>query len=163
GLVSGFLYIAAYAGLVALSVPGAAVLTIAGGFLFGTWLGTLCAVVGATLGATGVFLGTRAGLGGAGEGAGAAARRAPAALSRGRVQLSAGLAAGLHCPVLARQPRPGIGRRQVVDLYPRHLSRDHSWDLRLCQLWQRSRQCRRRARSRGLAKAERDRPDHRAR
>src|SRR5215469_11121789 len=64
GLVSGFLYIAAYAGLVALSVPGAAVLTIAGGFLFGTWLGTLCAVVGATLGATGIFLATRAGLGG---------------------------------------------------------------------------------------------------
>ena len=64
GLVSGFLYIAAYAGLVALSVPGAAVLTIAGGFLFGTWLGTLCAVLGATLGATGIFLATRAGLGG---------------------------------------------------------------------------------------------------
>src|SRR5262249_20717743 len=64
GLVSGFLYIAAYAALVALSVPGAAVLTIAGGFLFGTWLGTLCAVLGATLGATGIFLATRAGLGG---------------------------------------------------------------------------------------------------
>ena len=63
GLVSGLLYIAAYAGLVALSVPGAAVLTIAGGFLFGTWLGTLCAVVGATLGATGIFLATRSGLG----------------------------------------------------------------------------------------------------
>ena len=52
GLVAAVIYIAAYAGLVALSVPGAAVLTIAGGFLFGTWLGTLCAVVGATLGAT---------------------------------------------------------------------------------------------------------------
>src|SRR5215471_2165391 len=70
GLVSGFLYIAAYAGLVALSVPGAAVLTIAGGFLFGTWLGTLCAVVGATLGATGIFLATRAGLGGLAQRAG---------------------------------------------------------------------------------------------
>jgi uncharacterized membrane protein YdjX (TVP38/TMEM64 family) len=70
GLVAGFLYIAAYAGLVALSVPGAAVLTIAGGFLFGTWLGTLCAVVGATLGATGIFLATRAGLGGLAQRAG---------------------------------------------------------------------------------------------
>ena len=70
GLVSGFLYIAVYAGLVALSVPGAAVLTIAGGFLFGTWLGTLCAVVGATLGATGIFLATRAGLGGLAQRAG---------------------------------------------------------------------------------------------
>jgi len=64
GLVAAFLYIAVYAGLVALSVPGAAVLTIAGGFLFGTWLGTLCAVGGATLGATGIFLATRAGLSG---------------------------------------------------------------------------------------------------
>ena len=64
GLVAAVIYIAAYASLVALSVPGAAALTIAGGFLFGTWLGTLCAVVGATLGATGIFLATRAGLGG---------------------------------------------------------------------------------------------------
>jgi uncharacterized membrane protein YdjX (TVP38/TMEM64 family) len=64
GFVAALLYIAVYAGLVALSVPGAAILTIAGGFLFGTWLGTLCAILGATLGATGVFLATRAGLGG---------------------------------------------------------------------------------------------------
>jgi uncharacterized membrane protein YdjX (TVP38/TMEM64 family) len=70
GVVAGLLYIAVYAGLVALSVPGAAVLTIAGGFLFGTWLGTLCAVVGATLGATGIFLATRAGLGGLAQRAG---------------------------------------------------------------------------------------------
>ena len=54
----------AYTILVALSVPGGAVLTIAGGFLFGPWLGTICAVVGATLGATGIFLAARAGLGG---------------------------------------------------------------------------------------------------
>ena len=70
GVVAGLLYIAVYAGLVALSVPGAAVLTIAGGFLFGPWIGTLCAVVGATLGATGIFLATRAGLGGLAQRAG---------------------------------------------------------------------------------------------
>jgi uncharacterized membrane protein YdjX (TVP38/TMEM64 family) len=64
GLVAALLYIAVYAVLVALSVPGAVVLTIAGGFLFGTWLGGLSAVVGATLGATGVFLAARAGLDG---------------------------------------------------------------------------------------------------
>ena len=64
GFVAALIYIAVYAGLVALSVPGAAVLTITGGFLFGTWLGTLCAVVGATLGATGIFLAARVGLGG---------------------------------------------------------------------------------------------------
>jgi uncharacterized membrane protein YdjX (TVP38/TMEM64 family) len=70
GFVAALLYIAVYAGLVALSVPGAAVLTIAGGFLFGTWLGGLYAVVGATLGATGIFLAARAGLGGLAQRAG---------------------------------------------------------------------------------------------
>ena len=70
GFAAALLYIALYAGLVALSVPGAAVLTIAGGFLFGTWLGTLYAVVGATLGATGIFLAARAGLGGLAQRAG---------------------------------------------------------------------------------------------
>lgn len=57
-------FIVAYAGLVALSVPGASILTITGGFLFGPWLGGAYAVVGATLGATVVFLAARAGLAG---------------------------------------------------------------------------------------------------
>ena len=70
GVVAALVYIAAYAALVALSVPGGAVLTIAGGFLFGTWLGGLCAVAGATFGATGVFLAARAGLGGLAQRAG---------------------------------------------------------------------------------------------
>ena len=64
GILAAIVYITVYAMLVALSVPGGAVLTMAGGFLFGPWLGTLCAVVGATLGATGIFLAARAGLGG---------------------------------------------------------------------------------------------------
>lgn len=70
GFVAALVYTAAYAVLVALSVPGAAVLTIAGGFLFGPWLGALCAVIGATLGATALFLATRAGLGGLAQRAG---------------------------------------------------------------------------------------------
>ncbi len=57
-------FIVSYAGLVALSVPGAALLTITGGFLFGPWLGTVYAVIAATLGATAVFLAARAGLAG---------------------------------------------------------------------------------------------------
>jgi uncharacterized membrane protein YdjX (TVP38/TMEM64 family) len=64
-------FIVCYAGLVALSVPGGALLTITGGFLFGPWLGGAYAVVGATLGATVVFLAARAGL------AGLAVRAAP--------------------------------------------------------------------------------------
>jgi uncharacterized membrane protein YdjX (TVP38/TMEM64 family) len=61
GVAAPFLYISAYAALVALSIPGGVALTIAGGVLFGTWLGGLYAVVGATLGATAVFLAARAG------------------------------------------------------------------------------------------------------
>src|SRR6267142_5330540 len=64
GFVAALLYVAVYAILVALSVPVGAILTIAGGYLLGTWLGGLAAVVGATLGATGIFLAARAGLGG---------------------------------------------------------------------------------------------------
>ena len=64
------LYVAAYAVVVALAVPGGAILTVAGGFLFGTWIGASCAVVGATCGAACVFLAARAGLGGLAERAG---------------------------------------------------------------------------------------------
>ncbi|MGH7097352.1 MAG: TVP38/TMEM64 family protein [Stellaceae bacterium] len=62
GILALAVYAAIYAGLTALSVPGAAVLTIAGGFLFGTWIGGFGAVVGATLGASAIFLAARAGL-----------------------------------------------------------------------------------------------------
>jgi uncharacterized membrane protein YdjX (TVP38/TMEM64 family) len=70
GIAATLFYILLYAALVALSVPGAAVLTIAGGFLFGTWLGALSAIIGATLGATALFLAARAGLGGVAQRAG---------------------------------------------------------------------------------------------
>jgi uncharacterized membrane protein YdjX (TVP38/TMEM64 family) len=54
-LLAPLTFIAVYTVAIALSIPGGAVLTIAGGFLFGTWLGALYVVIGATLGATGVF------------------------------------------------------------------------------------------------------------
>jgi uncharacterized membrane protein YdjX (TVP38/TMEM64 family) len=71
GATAALAFILAYAGLVALSVPGGALFTIAGGFLFGPWLGTAYVVIGATAGATVVFLAARAGL------AGLAARAGP--------------------------------------------------------------------------------------
>lgn len=55
-VLAGLIYVAVYAAAVALSVPGAVILTLAGGFLFGAAWGTALTVVGATLGATGVFL-----------------------------------------------------------------------------------------------------------
>ena len=71
GPTAALAFILTYAGLVALSFPGAELLTIAGGFLFGRWLGTAYAVIGATAGATIMFLAARAGL------AGLAARAGP--------------------------------------------------------------------------------------
>jgi uncharacterized membrane protein YdjX (TVP38/TMEM64 family) len=49
-------YILVYIAVVAFSFPGAAILTLAGGFLFGAALGTALTAVGATVGATVVFL-----------------------------------------------------------------------------------------------------------
>lgn len=49
-------YILVYIAVVAFSLPGAAILTLAGGFLFGAALGTALTAVGATVGATIVFL-----------------------------------------------------------------------------------------------------------
>ena len=62
-VVSGALYVAAYAAAAGLSLPGAVVLTLAGGLLFGTWIGGALAVVGASIGATLLFLAARYALG----------------------------------------------------------------------------------------------------
>lgn len=62
-LLAGLIYIVAYALVIALSVPGGAVLTIAGGFLFGSVIATLAVVFAATVGATLVFLIAKTALG----------------------------------------------------------------------------------------------------
>jgi len=63
GLWAVLVYVGVYAVATALSIPGAVVLSIGGGFLFGLFLGTFAAVIGATIGAVGVFLAVRTGLG----------------------------------------------------------------------------------------------------
>jgi uncharacterized membrane protein YdjX (TVP38/TMEM64 family) len=57
--VAAVVFIMIYALVVALSLPGGAFLTIVGGFLFGTYWGTLCALIGAVVGATAVFVAAR--------------------------------------------------------------------------------------------------------
>jgi uncharacterized membrane protein YdjX (TVP38/TMEM64 family) len=57
------LFVVVYAAAVALSLPGGAVLTIAGGFLFGWLLGGTASIVAATIGALIVFLIARSALG----------------------------------------------------------------------------------------------------
>ncbi len=56
-------FIALYAVIVAFSLPGATIATLTGGFLFGLFPGALYNVLGATIGATGIFLAARWGLG----------------------------------------------------------------------------------------------------
>jgi uncharacterized membrane protein YdjX (TVP38/TMEM64 family) len=62
-LLAPLLFMVIYAAVIALSIPGGAVLTMAGGFLFGVALGTLYVVVAATVGASLVFLAARTALG----------------------------------------------------------------------------------------------------
>ncbi len=56
GILAGLIFMAIYAVAIAFSLPGGAVLSITGGFLFGSIWGTVCIVISATIGATALFL-----------------------------------------------------------------------------------------------------------
>jgi uncharacterized membrane protein YdjX (TVP38/TMEM64 family) len=53
---SVMLYMGIYCLVVAVSIPGALIMTLTGGFLFGTWLGGAAAIVGVSSGAVVMFL-----------------------------------------------------------------------------------------------------------
>lgn len=57
------IYVAVYAAATAAFLPGASIFTMAGGFLFGIWLGTAAAMAAASLGALVVFLASRTAFG----------------------------------------------------------------------------------------------------
>jgi pyruvate/2-oxoglutarate dehydrogenase complex dihydrolipoamide dehydrogenase (E3) component/uncharacterized membrane protein YdjX (TVP38/TMEM64 family) len=58
-LLAGLIYFAVYVAVTALSVPGAAVMTLAGGALFGFWYALLLVSFASTIGATLAFLVSR--------------------------------------------------------------------------------------------------------
>jgi uncharacterized membrane protein YdjX (TVP38/TMEM64 family) len=62
GLLAALVFMAVYIMTVAFSLPGATILTITGGFLFGPVWGTVLVVISATLGATILFSIARAAL-----------------------------------------------------------------------------------------------------
>ena len=62
-ILAGGLFVLVYAAATATSIPGALLLTITGGLLFGTALGTALAVLGATTGATILFIVARSAFG----------------------------------------------------------------------------------------------------
>lgn len=63
GLLAAASFVGVYVLVVALSLPGAAVLSVTGGFLFGLWGGAGLNILGATIGATVIFLAARIGWG----------------------------------------------------------------------------------------------------
>ena len=62
-VVASLLFVSVYAAATALSLPGGLVLSLTGGFLFGTWLGGVLAAFGATIGASIIFLIAKTSLG----------------------------------------------------------------------------------------------------
>jgi uncharacterized membrane protein YdjX (TVP38/TMEM64 family) len=56
-------FVLAYTCMIAFSLPGALLMTVLGGFLFGTYLGAACSVIGASAGATLLFLAARTSVG----------------------------------------------------------------------------------------------------
>lgn len=62
-VLATLIYLGAYIVVVAFSLPGGAVMTLLGGFLFGTWLGGFWVVIGATIGATILFIAAKTALG----------------------------------------------------------------------------------------------------
>ncbi len=63
GVLAVILYLLCYATVIAFSLPGGAIMTITGGFLFGTLAGTVYTVLAATVGASVLFLAARTALG----------------------------------------------------------------------------------------------------
>ena len=64
-LLASLGFIAVYIVIVSLSLPGATIATLTGGFLFGLFPGTLYSVLAASVGAVCIFLAARAGFGAA--------------------------------------------------------------------------------------------------
>ncbi len=62
-VLSVIIFVLIYVLAVAFSLPGGTILSLAGGFLFGTFAGTIYCVVGATLGASAIFFAARTAFG----------------------------------------------------------------------------------------------------
>ncbi len=62
-LLAGLVFTGGYILVVTFSLPGAAVMTLTGGFLFGVFPGALFSIVGATIGAILIFTAAKTGLG----------------------------------------------------------------------------------------------------
>jgi uncharacterized membrane protein YdjX (TVP38/TMEM64 family) len=62
-LISIAVFVLAYVAMAAIALPGPLVLTVAGGMLFGPWIGSVAVLTGATLGSVALFLACRSAFG----------------------------------------------------------------------------------------------------
>ena len=130
--VAAALFVLAYVAVTGLSLPGAVIMTLAGGFLFGAVLGTLFVNLGATTGATIAFLVSlpAARLGGtevwkvAGSGS--------AGLCAERIQLSHDPSANSALSVFCGEPGIRPDSHEYRHLRSGYGTRDYPGFLRLC-------------------------------
>jgi uncharacterized membrane protein YdjX (TVP38/TMEM64 family) len=99
--ISLLIYMGAYLLVTGFSLPGALVMTLTGGFLFGMWEGAAAAVCGATAGCTAMFLAARSAWG--------EALRARAVRAGGLVQrIEAGASRNAFSYILMLRLIPGV-------------------------------------------------------
>ncbi len=99
--ISLLIYMGTYLLVTGLSLPGALVMTLTGGFLFGMWEGAAAAICGATAGCTAMFLAARSAWG--------EALRARAVRAGGLVQrLEAGASRNAFTSILMLRLIPGV-------------------------------------------------------
>ena len=131
-MVAGFM--AVYIVQTALSLPGAAILSLAAGAIFGTVMGTVYANLAATIGATLAFLVTRYLLQGYGvEQIRSKAGRNEPGVGGARLQLSALSAPGTGVSVLPDQSGRRFDPASAPDIFLRYDAWHHSGRLCLCQ------------------------------
>ena len=133
GAMAALAFIVTYAGLVALSVPGAALSDDHRRVLFGPWLGAAYAVIGATIGATVVFLAARAGLAGLAARAGPWVQRVEAGFRRNGLNYLLVLRLIPIFPFWLVNLVAGAVGLAPLGLRARHVYRHHPGHLHLCQ------------------------------
>ena len=160
-LLAPLTFMVIYALATALSVPGGIILTIAGGFMFGTWLGGLYVVIGATIGASAIFLIAKTALGNIIARKGWAMAQQDGSRLQGEcVELSPGPSSDSTFPVLAGQSRAGFSWRLAWNLRYWDIPWYHSRLLCFRERGQWLRigvRCRRNARSRHYLRAQHSR------
>ena len=126
------IFIGIYITAVALSVPGAVVLTISSGILFGVIVGGLASVIGATIGATIIFLIAKTALGEhLAQRAGPLATKLAEGFREDAFSYLLFLRLVPAFPFFAGQPGARACRDRACAVRGRDRARDHSGDLHL--------------------------------